>query len=78
MQISRDFLKKFESKLKAETDKEKPILKKIIQKYFIEGGMIAHDPWLVNIGHTMLGEHVNALNALYLQQIMQAEKKNLV
>lgn len=41
---------------------DKPILKKLVQTHLIEKGEAMKDPWLVSIGYTMLGKHINSLN----------------
>jgi len=41
---------------------DKPVLRAVIEENFIEKGKLIKDPWLVSIGYTLLGQHVNSLN----------------
>ena len=41
---------------------DKPVLKALIEENFIIKGKLVKDPWLVSIGYTMIGQHVNSLN----------------
>ena len=51
--------------LKLETDKERPLFKRLIKEYFLESGKQTNDICLTSIGHTLLDEHVNSVNCLY-------------
>ena len=68
MQISKiNFFNKSDTikNLKLETDKERPLFKRLIKEYFLESGKQTNDIWLTSIGHTLLNEHVNSVNCLY-------------
>lgn len=41
---------------------DKPVLKKLINDYFIDKGRDIKDPWLVSIGYSMTSQFVNSLN----------------
>ena len=45
---------------------DKPILKSLIEKYFLGKGEEIKDYWLVSIGYSMLNEHVKSANCLGL------------
>ena len=45
---------------------DKPILKGLIDEYFVVKGKEIQDPWLVSTGYTLLGQHINSLNCFSL------------
>ena len=48
-----------------ENDKEKPVLRKLVEDYFIKTAKLTNDVFLHHIGYNILKEHVNSINALY-------------
>jgi hypothetical protein len=45
---------------------DKPQLKALLENYFVAKGREIQDPWLVSIGYSLLGQHVNSINCFSL------------
>lgn len=51
---------------------DKPILKNIFQKYFVEKGREVGDFWLASIGYSLQGKHVESINCI--SEILEENK----
>jgi hypothetical protein len=48
-----------------DTSADKRVLRKIVNEHFVRAGVLIGDCFLRHIGFTLLGEHINAFNALF-------------